>query len=401
VKNVASFVKAPFRDADTPVTAASMIAPSPYFGNQVLWDSHDNIHNPMFDEAGRVWLTATIRAGANEPAFCKAGSDHPSAKLFPLANSGRQLSMYDPKTQKWSLIDTCFADHHLQFDAKNVLWTSGGGQVIGWLDAKQYLETGDAAKSQGWAPLIIDTTGNGKQDAWTEPGMPTDPTKDVRVTYGIYSVAPNPADGTIWGSSQGSGYVTRFDPKTMLTEVYKLPPGSGGIRGGDIDSNGVFWAGLNDGQLASFDRRKCKGPLNGPGAELGLKCPEGWTEYPFPGPQFAALGKDPGSAEASYYTWVDQHNTSGLGANVPIATGNENESLIALVDGKMVQLRVPYPMGFYAKGLDGRIDDPNAGWKGRGVWTTNGNRTPQHIEGGMGTLPKVYQFQVRPDPLAL
>jgi hypothetical protein len=30
----------------------------------------------------------------------------------------------------------------------------------------------------------------------------------------------------------------------------------------------------------------------------------------------------------------------------------------------MVSIRVPYPLGFYAKGFDGRIDDPNAGWKG-------------------------------------
>ena len=48
-------------------------------------------------------------------------------------------------------------------------------------------------------------------------------------------------------------------------------------------------------------------------------------------------------------------------------------------------LRVPYPMGFYAKGFDGRIDDPNAGWKGRGLWAANGDRTPWLIEGGKGT----------------
>ena len=53
----------------------------------------------------------------------------------------------------------------------------------------------------------------------------------------------------------------------------------------------------------------------------------------------------------------------------------------ALVNGKVVELRVPYPMGFFAKGLDGRIDDPKAGWKGRGIWATSGNRTPMHIEG--------------------
>jgi hypothetical protein len=41
-------------------------------------------------------------------------------------------------------------------------------------------------------------------------------------------------------------------------------------------------------------------------------------------------------------------------------------------------------MGFFAKGLDGRIDDPNAGWKGRGLWTSSGDRTPWLQEGGKG-----------------
>ncbi len=79
------------------------------------------------------------------------------------------------------------------------------------------------------------------------------------------------------------------------------------------------------------------------------------------------------SAESSYYTWVDQFDTFGLGKDVPIATGNLNDSLIALVDGKFVNLRVPYPLGFYAKWMDGRIDDPKAGWKGKGLWATTGN----------------------------
>jgi hypothetical protein len=43
---------------------------------------------------------------------------------------------------------------------------------------------------------------------------------------------------------------------------------------------------------------------------------------------------------------------------------------LALVDGKWVVLRVP--MSFSAKGLEGHIDNPDAGWKGRGVWTPRG-----------------------------
>ena len=61
---------------------------------------------------------------------------------------------------------------------------------------------------------------------------------------------------------------------------------------------------------------------------------------------------------------------------------------------------VPYPLGFYTKWMDGRIDDADAGWKGRGVWATYSTRAPFHLETGKGTSSKVVHFQLRPDPLA-
>jgi hypothetical protein len=87
--------------------------------------------------------------------------------------------------------------------------------------------------------------------------------------------------------------------------------------------------GHTDRLRASFDRRKCKGPLNGPKA-TGQQCPEGWTMCAFPAPKFQGVSES-GSAEASYYDWVDQHDTFGLGKNVPIATGNGEDALLALV----------------------------------------------------------------------
>jgi hypothetical protein len=118
-----------------------------------------------------------------------------------------------------------------------------------------------------------------------------------------------------------------------------------------------------------------------------------------PGPQFRDVA-DPGSVESSYYTWVDQFDIAGLGLDVPIATGNLNDALLALVNGKFINLRVPYPIGFFTKWVDGRIDDPNAGWKGRGLWATYSTRTMFHLEGGKENRPKVVKFQIRPDPLA-
>jgi len=85
---------------------------------------------------------------------------------------------------------------------------------------------------------------------------------------------------------------------------------------------------------------------------------------------------------------------------VPLATGNLSEGLLALVDGKFMTLRVPYPMGYYAKGLDGRIDNPSGGWKGKGLYTPISTRAPFHMEGGKGTTSKLVKFQMRPDPLA-
>ncbi len=38
----------------------------------------------MLDEKGRLWLTSAVRSPEN-PAFCKEGSSHPSAKAFPIA----------------------------------------------------------------------------------------------------------------------------------------------------------------------------------------------------------------------------------------------------------------------------------------------------------------------------
>jgi hypothetical protein len=411
VRHSISQVKLTVRDPNTPPTPPTMPKPSPYWGEEPIWTSKNNVHNPMLDDKGRVWITSAVRPAAN-PDFCKEGSSHPSAKLYPIAQAGRHLAVYDPKTKQLTHISTCFGTHHLMFaeDANHTLWTSGGGQVVGWLNTKMFDETHDEVKSQGWTALIMDTNGNGKRDAYVEPNQPVDPTKDKRFGGAFYSVAPAP-DGSVWGSVLGMpGAAVRLvpgpnPPETTLAEVYEPPfnnpkaPVQGySPRGMDVDRNGVVWAALASGHMASFDRRKCKGPLNGPAA-TGQHCPEGWTLYPEPLPQLKGVSES-GSAEASYYTWVDWHDTSGFGPNTPINTGNASEGLLVLKDGKWVVLRVPYPTGFYTKWMDGRIDDAKAGWKGRGLWATISTRTPFHMETGKGTTSKVMHFQMRPDALA-
>jgi hypothetical protein len=407
VTNTASEVKHPVRDPKTPNSKDNPFAPSPYWGAKPIWDSQTINHNPMMDEKGRVWFTPRIRPHA-DPDFCKQGSSHPSAKAFPLQEANRHLSMYDPATGKFTLISTCFPTHHLNFaqDENQTLWVSAGvvgPGVLGWLNRKVFEETGDEAKSQGWTPFILDTNGDGKRDPYVEPDQPVDPTKDKRVAVNLYAVGVSPSDGAVWGTVLGyPGAIVRVNPgpnptETALAEIYEPPAPGFGPRGGDVASNGVYWVSLASGHLASFDRRKCK-VLNGPTA-TGKHCPEGWTLYQLPGPQLKDV-PDPGSAEASYYTWVDWFDTFGLGRDVPIAMGNLNSAIFALVDGKFVKITVPYPMGFFAKNVDGRIDDSNAGWKGRELWSTYGSRTMFHLEGGKTNRPKAVRIQLRPNPLA-
>src|SRR5262249_43986298 len=147
----------PVRDKDTPfmlgpghAAALKPLAPSPYWGTEQIWDTHINNHDDMIDQDGRVWLAASIRAIEN-PKFCTDGSNA-SSKAFPLKESHRQIAMLDPKTMKYTFVDTCFTTHHLTFayDKDNTLWgSSGGGSgAVGWLNTKKFLETGDAAASQ-------------------------------------------------------------------------------------------------------------------------------------------------------------------------------------------------------------------------------------------------------------
>ncbi len=372
-----------------------------------------NPHNPMMDDQNRVWMTSSIRRNKNS-TWC-SDSEHPSVQQFPLKNSGRQLSYFDVDTEKFVLIDTCYSTHHLQFayDDNNTLWSSGDMNVVGWLDTKMFDETQDERASQGWCPTILDTSGDGRVGEYVGPDDAVDPTKDKRVTGFAYGIIPNPADGSVWFTrpypNMVPGQILRLDPTTCLTEQYQPPFGvdtvpasqwGHGPRGIDIDRNGIIWTALGgSGHIASFDRSKCK-VLNGPKA-TGQHCPEGWSLHSTPGPQMKGV-TSAGNADFHYYIWVDQFDTLGLGTNVPIANGTTSDSLIAWLpeSSEMVTLRVPYPLGFYTRGLDGRIDDPEAGWKGRGVWASNNSVVVWHNEGGRGMTSEIVRFQIRPHPLA-
>lgn len=393
---------------------------SPFWGDEEIFRSQAaaDTHNPMMDGKGRVWMTSRVRIEPNTDA-CKAGSTNPSANYFPLNSSSRHVSYFDPDTQAMTLIDTCFSTHHLQFasDADDTLWLSGDTQAIGWINTRLWDETGDELASQGWCPTVIDTNGDGEiTKPWNQPGQTPLPGRDTRLVGFAYGIIPNPQDGSVWitRTQPTPGQLLRLDPGdnppfTCKTEVYEPPYDLEDLdrdqwgfapRGIDIDSDGVIWTALSgSGHMASFDRSKCS-VTNGPTA-TGQHCQEGWTLYRAPGPRMKGVESGAG-ADHHYYNWVDQFNTLGLGKDTPIANGTGSDSLLALnpETAEWVVMRVPYPLGFYSRGMDGRIDDPDAGWKGSAVYADFGSIANWHMEGGKGSKSKIVKFQIRPNPLA-
>jgi hypothetical protein len=400
------------------------------------------VHNPMIDQKNRVWMS-DIRGEGKNPDFCTDAAKSPFAAFYPTeAHVGREIALYDPATKAVTMIPTCFGTHHLEFawDKDNTLYFSGDASVMGWMNTRVWDDTHDPAKAEGWCPMVLDTSGDGKIDPnranWIEPaaqgaagegvleggqdakagkataGGKTAAAKDTRITGFLYAMGISPKDQSVWFAKYSpavpSGLIrfVRGDhpPESCRTEYYeppKLPDGNYAafnMRGVDLDSNGIAWVAFGSGQLGRFDRAKCK-VTNGPAA-TGQQCPEGWTFYDSPGPKVS--GTKIGAADWHYMTWVDQQNVLGLGKDVPILPGTMSDSLVALepATGKQLVLRVPYPMNFYTRGLDGRVDDQAAGWKGRGLWADYGGVPLWHTEGGEGTFGKIVKFQLRPDPLA-
>ncbi|MDX1563738.1 MAG: carboxypeptidase regulatory-like domain-containing protein, partial [Gammaproteobacteria bacterium] len=383
--------------------------PSNFWGYEHLWgpEHPSDPHNPMLDRKGRVWLTTKIRN--DQPDWCRGGSNNEYAEYYPLNFSARQAGYYDPDTEEFVLIDTCFSTHHLQFDNdpdQTVYFNELLGPIVGWINTREFDRTRDERATQGWCPQIIDTNGDGRiTRPWTPVGGAFDPSRDTEVRYNLYAVIPSPVDSSVWGASESyPGHIVRVDPGsnppgTCIAEVYQVPDPGFDPRGIDIDSNGIVWTALaGSSHLARFDRSQCE-VLNGPEALSTTHCEEGWTLYRTDGPTFRGTDVP---ADFHYFNWVDQHDIAGFGHDVPIATGSNSDALLVLDpdSGDWTKLRVPYPLGFYHRGLDGRIDDPDGGWKGRALWANYGSHLIWHTEGGKGTLGKAVKFQIRPDPLA-
>jgi hypothetical protein len=286
------------------------------------------------------------------------------------------------------------------------LFSTGNGTTIGWVNTKKFLQTGDAEASQGWCPACWDMDGDGKINQALDRQMP-----GGGGNFGSYGIVVNPTDQSVWFASPGTpGKIVRMvrgsnPPETCLFESYEPPfnnpraPGVIGFfpRGIDIDRNGVVWTALaGSGHIASFDRRKCPA-TTGANAADGQRCVQGWTLYAGPAPKMKGVTDDI-SADFYYYNWVDQFNTLGLGNNVPVATGTGSDSILAFdpTTKKILTMRVPYPLEFFARSVDGHR---RFQYRLEGTWPMGAKRVrrPTGIPKPQRNPSVVAHFQLRPD----
>ena len=336
-------------------------------------------HNPMLNEKGELWMTQPVRPpGAENNPKWSAGTvaldtHDPAAreaagKILTSRNHGMQLGYFDTKTHTFVGVDTSYNTHHLQFDWQGRIWTDG--DVLGMLDTtkldRHNVEGTEAAAQKAWM----------RMDMKSGKAVPTTG----------YATGINPVDGTVWvpvPTVDGpQNKIFMLDPKTEKYTDYPLPLPGRLSHGVDFSTDGNVWFSAGSGHLGRIDRKTGK-----------------FTYWELPGAKFAGTGKETGSTEYPYFMWVDQFDTLGMGKDTVIVTGTTSDSMLIFnpKTEAWTVFRLPYPMPFYTRGLDGRIDNPDAGWKGRGIWTSYNSYLPKFSETKLGYLNHI---QYRPNPLA-
>ena len=203
-------------------------------------------HNPMMD--ARAVSGSRRRSAADEPAWCKEGSKNKFAQYYPLDARGRQASALRPEDQQFTLIDTCFGTHHLQFDKdadQTLYFNDLLGPMVGWINTRSTTGRTTSKAAQGWCPQIVDTNGDGKiTKPWNQPArgravtgdehesarLGLDPKRDTEVNVQALRDHPEPGRQLGLGCADEvyPGLHLPVDrganpPETCVTEVYKVP----------------------------------------------------------------------------------------------------------------------------------------------------------------------------------
>ena len=175
-------------------------------------------------------------------------------------------------------------------------------------------------------------------------------------------------------SSASSRAPTRRTP--ALTEIYPPPAGASARAASTSTSDGVVWTHAGQRPHGELRPAQVQGPADR--AECGDRqacARRAGRSTAIPGPQFAGVDRD-GSAEPRLLrVGRPLQHARPRQRRADRQRQRQRSRCPRWWTASWSTIRVPYPLGFFTKNVDGRIDDPNAGWRGSGLWTTTGTRT--------------------------
>ena len=108
---------------------------------------------PMMDSKGRMWFNVHTRLDV--PAYCKAGSDNPFAKNYPIPDiSAAERSdgggYYDPKSgqvhERSTLASVAVTRHSVTTRTRLSTSARAGVNGLGWIKTRVWDETHDAGE---------------------------------------------------------------------------------------------------------------------------------------------------------------------------------------------------------------------------------------------------------------
>ena len=233
VRNTASQIQAdrprPEHAADA---APTMLQPSPYLGQRGHLEQQDQRAQPDVRRARAASGSRRPSGPPDNPAFCKEGSTHPSAKLFPIERSrppARGLRSQDEEVHAHRhLLRHAPPDvrrgcqRYVVDERRRRRWSAGSTRRCSTRPA--------TSRSRRAGPRSSSTpTATASATRMSSPNQPVDPAKDKRYRRRRSTPSRRHRDGSIWGTVLGfPGAVVRINPgsnppETALAEVYELP----------------------------------------------------------------------------------------------------------------------------------------------------------------------------------
>ena len=327
--------------------------PSLWWGNEHLWANPPynpaDPHNPMLDSKGRVWMTSKIRRN-QDPAWCSDAIEQVRRLVPAAAAAAARRRSTIRRRKKFTLIDTCYSTHHLQFDndaeRDGVLQRAERSDLR--LDRHEGLRrrrrtsrrpsagaarcstptatarsrgrgTGSPARGDSVALSAATPAAAAAAAGAARRGARRrfDPKLDTMVSYSLYSVIPSPVDDSVWGVSEQLSpaiwcALQRGNNPPETCKTADLQGARAGLRSARRRHRQPTASSGRRSRPAAISPasivRKCK-DLNGPAKIDGSQCREGWTLYQTTGPKLKGTDIP---ADFHYYNWVDQHNMLGL-----------------------------------------------------------------------------------------